>query len=298
MRTTARRLQSASPHELVISNIARRVLGLIREAYEAPASDETAAAAPSKHSRRSTNQSSDLFAGLDGRTSSLATDAPLDAIREDVLEGLGLLLDELRASDSQVADSALDHIHAAEILLTYGSSLTIQKFLLAAARKRKFTVIVAEGYPNQHRATHETVVNGLSVYDDEEDRNVRLKTLRAAGVSVILVPESAVFALMSQVSKVLLPIHVGFPNGGFVGAAGCNMIAQAAQEHRVPVVALGAVYKLSPEYPYDPEALEEVGDTMAIAGYDDDAFPEGVKVVNPVTEYVGPDLVDLWVTNM
>lgn len=281
----------------MISNIARRVLGLIREAYEAPASDETEPTI--KPSKRSTNPSSDLFSGLDGSISTLTTDAPLGTIREDVLEGLGLLLDELRASDSQVADSALDHIHAAEILLTYGSSLTVQKFLLAAAKKRKFTVIVVEGYPNQHRATHETAMHGLSVYDDEEARNVRLpKTLSAAGVSVILVPESAVFALMSQVSKVLLPIQVGFPNGGFVGAAGCSMIAQAAQEHRVPVVALGAVYKLSPEHPYDPEGLEEVGDSMAIAGYDDDAFPEGVEVLNPVTEYVSPELVDLWVTNM
>lgn len=280
-----------------MGNIVRRVLGLIREAYDAPADEEKETSEPSTKQKKRIAQGSKLLAGLNGENAEGLKDVSMSKIKEDVLEGLELLLDEIRAADGQVADSALDHIRANETVMTYGSSLTVQRFLLAAAKRRKFTLLQVEAYPNQYHATQETTVYGFNVYDDERDSKQRLKPLIAAGVTVVIIPDSTVFAVMPQVSKVLLPIHTGFPNGGFVGAAGCEMIAQAAKAHRVSVIALGAIYKLSPVQPCDIDALTETGETGPVLNGGRE-LPADVEVMNPITDYVAPDLVDLFVTNM
>lgn len=46
-----------------------------------------------------------------------------------------------------IAAQALEHIHSNEVIMTIGSSRTVEAFLREAARKRKFHVIVAECAP-------------------------------------------------------------------------------------------------------------------------------------------------------
>lgn len=154
-------------------------------------------------------------------------------VKAEVIDGIKELLDELEVVDSQIAESALDHIHSNEIILTHTSSQTVQRFLAAAARKRKFTVVVAEAYPNDHLSTHGTIVNGgRKIGDDEEVRSAcqlflgtsaymtggpllttmlqgdeRWRPLTSQGITVILIPDSAVFALMSRINKVIIAPH-------------------------------------------------------------------------------------------
>lgn len=73
-------------------------------------------------------------------------------IRAEAGEAIGEIIDELDTADDQIAGYALDHIHAGEVILTYTASVTVQKFLLKAAGKRKFTVICVEAFPNEHEA--------------------------------------------------------------------------------------------------------------------------------------------------
>lgn len=218
-------------------------------------------------------------------------------IKAEVIDGIKELLDELEVVDTQIAESALDHIHSNEIILTHTSSQTVQKFLIAAAKKRKFTVFHAEAYPNDHLATHATIVNGGSGSHDD-DSGERWKALTSLGIKVILIPDSAVFALMSRINKVILAPHTILANGSLIAAAGASGIAQAAKEHRVPVVVLSGVYKLSPVYPFDSAELLEQGDPGKVVGFEEGDFIEGVDVVNPVFDHVGSELVDLYVTNL
>jgi translation initiation factor eIF-2B subunit beta len=43
---------------------------------------------------------------------------------------------------------AIQHIHSNEVIMTFGLSKTVAEFLIAAARKRKFDVIVAQSAPS------------------------------------------------------------------------------------------------------------------------------------------------------
>lgn len=219
-------------------------------------------------------------------------------IRAEVLDGIGEIIDELGQVDDQIAGYALDHIHSNEIILTHTSSTTVQKFLLKAAAKRKFTVIHAESYPNNHEATHSTV-SGASAGDDEPlSIESFQKPLIAMGITVILIPDSAVFALMSRVNKVILGTHSVLANGGLVAAAGTRVISRAAKVHQTPVVVVIGVYKLSPVYPFDFDSLIEYGDASKVIGYEDGDLVDQIDVQNPLYDYVPAELVDLYITNL
>jgi translation initiation factor eIF-2B subunit beta len=215
-------------------------------------------------------------------------------IKAEVIDGIKELLDELEVVDTQIAESALDHIHSNEIILTHTSSQTVQKFLVAAAKKRKFTVFHAEAFPNDHLATHATILNGGSGSEDDE----KWKPLTSLGIKVILIPDTAVFALMSRVNKVLLAPHTVLANGSLIAAAGASVIAQAAKEHHVPVVVLSGVYKLSPVYPFGLEESGEMGDPSKVVGFEEGELVEGLDVVNPVFDFVRSEWVDLYVMNL
>jgi translation initiation factor eIF-2B subunit beta len=214
-------------------------------------------------------------------------------IKPDVIDGLRELLEELEIVDGQISEFALEHIHSDEIILTHTSSITVQRFLLAAAKKRKFTVVHVEGYPNESDDVHNTLLNGAL-----SDEDTRFAALTNLGITVILIPDSAVFAIMSRVNKVILATHSVLANGGLVAACGAKMIAQAAKMHQTPVVVLSGVYKLSPIYPFDVSELIEYGDAGTVAKYEDRAFVEKVDVVNPLYDYVEADLVDLYISNL
>ena len=220
-------------------------------------------------------------------------------LRAEVIEGIEEIIDELDQVDDQIASYALEHIHSNEIILTYSSSATVQKFLLKAATKRKFTVIHAESFPNNHEATHATVM-GRSEPDAEDEMAADRfsKPLTAAGITVVLIPDAAVFALMSRVNKVILGTHVVLANGGLVAAAGAKVIAKAAQMHKTPVVVVTGVYKLSPMYPFDFDSLIEYGNAGKVFGYEEGDLVEKVDVENPLFDYVPAELVDLYITNL
>jgi len=139
---------------------------------------------------------------------------------------------------------------------------------------------------------------------DEVPQEQFQKTLAQAGINVILIPDAAVYAIMSRVNKVILGTHAVLANGGLLAVAGARTIAKAARDHSTPVVVVSGVYKLSPMYPYDWEALVEVGDPGKVVPWESlGEIGEGggekvVGVLNPVFDYVPAELVDLYVTNL
>ncbi|KAJ5562200.1 hypothetical protein N7535_003344 [Penicillium sp. DV-2018c] len=333
-----RRLVAAQPREMVVGNIVRRVLGLIRDEAEddrdaefalgdigaesqpqtprshddasVPLDRDSLGLRPDERSTRPPLTSMFSLLSLPEPENSLASSgastpngqppskAPVKDVRAEVLEGIGEIIDELGQVDDQIAAYALDHIHSNEIILTHTSSTTVQKFLLKAAAKRKFTVIHAESYPNNHEDTHATVSGRAVREDDSLGVEAFQKPLIEHGITVILIPDSAVFAIMSRVNKVILGTHSVLANGGLVAAAGTRIIARAAKVHQTPVVVVSGVYKLSPVYPFDFDSLIEYGDPSKVLPYEDGALIEQIDVQNPIYDYVPAELIDLYITNL
>lgn len=220
--------------------------------------------------------------------------------RAEILEAITEIVDELDQADEQVAGYALDHISPQEAILTYSTSPVVQRFLLKAATKRKFTVIQAESFPNSHKAVH-AAVTGSKLPEGYEDLDTESfsKPLTALGITVLLVPDSAMFALMSRVNKVIVSAVGVLSNGSIVAAAGVKPLVTAAKFHRVPVIVLAETYKLSPVVPYDPFEFVDYGDVQRIVPYQDREMQLGLQdVQNPVTDFVESQYIDLFVTNL
>ncbi|KAJ5151869.1 hypothetical protein N7492_010164 [Penicillium capsulatum] len=340
VQSVGKRLMAAQPREMVVGNIVRRVLGLIRDEAEDDRDADLSLSEVGTESQPQTPRAFDdasmpldrdaLSVRPDGDRSSrppltsmfsllshpepenslpgtpgsqspsgrVPGGGPSKDIRAEALDGISEIIDELGQVDDQIAAYALDHIHSNEIILTHTSSTTVQKFLLKAAAKRKFTVIHAESYPNNHEATHATVSG--SAFGDGNNLSFESfqKPLIASGITVILIPDSAVFALMSRVNKVILGTHTVLANGGLVAAAGTRVIARAAKVHQTPVVVVSGVYKLSPVYPFDFDSLIEYGDASKVLSYEDGDLVDQIDVQNPLYDYVPAELVDLYITNL
>lgn len=221
--------------------------------------------------------------------------------RAEVVEGIQEILEEVNQADDQIAGYALEHIHSNEIILTYAYSTAVQKFLLRAALKRKFTVVHAEGFSNNHERVHAATigkVKGEIESDEGLNPNLFQKSLAAAGITVILVPDSGIFALMSRVNKVILGSHTVLANGDLVATAGTKIVASAARMHRTPVVILSGVYKLSSIYPFNIDLMMEAGDPSKVIGYDEGELMDKVDIENPLFDLVPAELVDLYITNL
>ena len=347
VKKDGKQLIDANPKLVVVANIVRRVLGIIRDEIdslikegqlppnalpgsttpkfapdvsvpvrrsETEAGEITEAQSDKAMSRASSNKSKahasaqfaapaismfDLLAYPEQSVSPQPTSPHTEPVRQkdlksEVLSATNEFMDELGQADDQIASYALDHIHANEVVLTYGASETVQAFLLKAASKRKFTVINVECYPNHHTEAHK-YATGANTSDETGSMK---KSLTGLGIEVVVVPDSNIYALMSRVNKVILPTHAVMVNGGVVGDAGVGLIAQAARVHKIPVLVLSAVYKLSPVYPFDTEALVEYGDPAALLRPEDMHLLGRVAVVNPLTEYVAPEQIDLYITNL
>ncbi|KAL4968995.1 translation initiation factor eIF2B subunit beta [Aspergillus stella-maris] len=336
VQSVGRRLIAAQPREMVVGNIVRRVLGLIRDEAEDDRDGDFTLSDADSESQPQTPRGGDGPLDFRPDGSDRGSSKPMPSahpvsmfsllshpetenslpcspasgsprlpghtqnkdIRAEVLDGINEIIDELGQVDDQIAAYALDHIHSNEIILTHTSSTTVQKFLLKAAAKRKFTVIHAESYPNNHEATHATVSGAAPTDDELLSTESFQKPLIAHGITVILIPDSAVFALMSRVNKVILGTHSVLANGGLVAAAGTRVIARAAKVHQTPCVVVSGVYKLSPVYPFDFDSLIEYGDSSKVIPYEDGDLVDQIDVQNPLYDYVPAELVDLYITNL
>lgn len=206
-----------------------------------------------------------------------------DKLRENVMEAIEEVRGELKDLHKNINDQATQHIHNGEIILTYAYSSTVEWFLkTAAAKKRNFQVIVCEGAP--HFGGH-----------------AMAKSLAEAGIDTTVIHDAAIFAIMARVNKVLLPAHAVLANGGLVAPSGCNIVALAAKQNSVPVVAVAGMFKLCPLYPHEgQDTLNDLISPSSVVDYSlmGDPVLSEVEFVNPVHDYITPQLIDLYVTNI
>ncbi|KAL8695301.1 MAG: hypothetical protein Q9218_000200 [Villophora microphyllina] len=219
-------------------------------------------------------------------------------LRAEVIEGIEEIIDELNQVDDQIAGYASDHIYSNEVVLTYSPSATIRKFLLKAASKRRFTVVCVENSSRNVQDIHPAATRNASSQDDKVTVDIMQRSLTAVGITVLMVPHSAVYALMSRVSKVLLDSHLVLADGGLLAAAGGKVVVRTANMHRTPVIVLSGVYKLSPILVSDPDSLIEYGNPGGVISSDQSNVMEKIATENPLHDYIPANSVDLYITNL
>ncbi|CAI5718744.1 unnamed protein product [Peronospora effusa] len=282
IRQLGHMLTKAHAHELTIGNVVRRVLYIIREEHSnalklssmdttAPVSVCSSTSSSSRNMNLSRSLGTILTPGTDTDLS-----IPIADLKLSVMEGIAELVDEIDSLHVNIADQAMEYIHTDEVILTFGLSLSVEAFLKTAAKKRSFKVIVVESAPslNGQRTAH---------------------ALAESGIDVTVIPDSAVFALMARVNKVVVPAAAVVANGGLIAQSGLQNIALAAKKCSVPVVCVAGLIKLSPLYAHDLDVLSELLAPSSIYSYEDTV--DNLEVLNPAYDYVPPECVRIFITN-
>lgn len=235
--------------ETAAGNMTRRVMRIIRDECQNFSLQV-------QQLQRTSNQDDTIDSNKD-ETEDTYLDLDLNqTVKENILEGIEQeLMNELELSSKSIAQQAVDYVQSEEIILTLGKSKVIESFLKHAAvgtktGRRKFNVIVVELAP---------------FYSGRE----MAKSLNKANIEALILPDSAVFAIMSRVNKVIIGCHSMMANGGIKAPAGSHSIALAAKHYSVPLIVCCPMYKLTPEYlvSHDSAAFRRFSNLHA-------AFPE------------------------
>jgi translation initiation factor eIF-2B subunit beta len=323
LRSVAEQLHIANPKELSSGNIIRRIIKLINEEYSAavvahmsqPATPMAASpgsgggsgsftptgyfdeqAAPkelrlsdfvaARHVRDQLERSgSSNLIDFGGKARELEREFERQAakLKPVLVQAIDEVINELETTHEDVARGAKEHIHSSEVILTLGHSRTVEAFLKSAFRDRKFTVIVLESAPS---FLGQPMAAALANH----------------GIPTLLVPDSSLHAVMPRVTKVIFGAHSVSANGGLIALAGSLSCALAARTHAKPVVVTTGQFKFAPSWNLDGgfDALDFQGPGPVI-GYDHNGGGggyEGVSVVDPHYDYLRPELINLYVTNV
>ncbi|KAF3972289.1 hypothetical protein CMV_004201 [Castanea mollissima] len=325
VRDVGEKLIAANPIELAVGNIVRRVLHIIREEDHSNARDavegfrlsvggdndyiveqdhlnlsaaaQSSLCRPSLHAllERSPDSETTYFTATseddsEEKSKSLDQNAKSLKFRRKVISAVNDLIEDINTCHLMIAELAVKHIHHNKVILTFGRSRTVKEFLCAAKeKKRSFGVFVAEGAPKYQG-------------------HLLAKELAARGLQTTVITDSAVFAMISRVNMVIVGVHAVMANGGVIGPVGLNMVALAARKHAVPFVVVTGTHKLCPLYPNNPGVpLNEMRSPSEVLSFEqfsdcmDYRIGTGAPqllVVNPAFDYVPPELVSLFITDI
>lgn len=126
----------------------------------------------------------------------------------------------------------------------------VVEFFQAAAKKRQFKVIVAESAPS---------LNGQTLAHQ----------LALSAIDVTVIPDSAVFAIMARVNKVIIPAFAVLADGGLIAQSGLHNITLAAKTISIPVICVTSLITLCPVYAHDVDTRNELGNPAQIIEYQD-----------------------------
>ena len=129
-------------------------------------------------------------------------------------------------------------------------------------------------------------------------------SLAKEGIDVTVIPDSAIFAMMGRVNKVLLGCHAGnwflffvilvMADGSLIAVTGSKPMAIAAKHHSTPVVVCTGLFKLTPLHPHDSDAFN-----LFVSPNETHLASDGTKQdsLQPFYDYVEANLVNLFITN-
>ncbi|KAI1380780.1 nagb/rpia/CoA transferase-like protein [Hypoxylon crocopeplum] len=324
IQLVGRKLVAAQPHELVIGNIVKRVLGLIRDealedrnetgndspSGETPTLPPSIEAVPLEKTSRlpslamvgsfaRTQSMFNLLSDPDftpspGSTPKLGSGASspqrlpqstnVKAFRSEVIDGIEEILEEIRQVDEQVQTYSEIMIHPGDYILVHQPSRTVQKFLTRAASKRKFTVFL--------------VVDPSTASSADDPYASLRKSLSSGGSSVVNIMNVGLMAYMSRVNKVILSARAITSQGGVIVDSGAAVIARAARALGRTVIVLGGVYKLSPDSRFHHAESIEWGDPSKYVNFADGTMVGQVRVKNAVAEFIPTEFVNTYITNL
>lgn len=157
-----------------------------------------------------------------------------------ILEKLNSFLEErIQCAGDNIARRITSLVRDNDVILTFGTSALIRKVIVAAARKKKFDLVVVDTRP---------LGEGLRTLSSLP-KNVRCQYVPLSGASHV----------MKRVSRVILGASCLMANGSMLAPAGSAMVASLARARQIPVVVAVESFKFSEKVQLDSMVFNELG---------------------------------------
>ena len=176
-----------------------------------------------------------------------------------------------------------DLINEGDIILTSNYSQQVAEILIENAKTKKFKVLVAESIP-------------LFVKKSQAENLIK------KGIDTTIIEDDDIYDVMNKLTKVKVLIggRAILVNGGLITYGGAYNICLAANMFSIPVIVAGGSTKLTPMYDFKHELYNEFLSPDLIFGknvkYEGDI--SGVQFNNPSFDYVPPNLITMYATNI
>lgn len=144
------------------------------------------------------------------------------------------LSETLQSSYNSIAMYGPEYLFSRDSILVCGYSKSTLKFLAEAAKrdknsgdKKKFNVFVVE---------HAPLYDGIKMANQLKEQQIG---------NVIIIPDSAIFAIMPIITKIVIPANVVLASGGVISFSLTSVIALAAKRYSTPLIVLYWSLKLA-----------------------------------------------------
>jgi translation initiation factor eIF-2B subunit beta len=196
-----------------------------------------------------------------------------DPLRDRMQQVIDELLGSIEATYENIAKHSSRFLVAREVVMTLGRSQAVAAFL--TQHRTDATIVVPERAPEY---------DGWSV----------AAALQRHGLRVMVIPDSAIFAILPKITKIIVAAHAVLANGGIVGYSLSHSIALAAKHHSTPFIALYSHIKLSKTMPGPGKVFTALYHPGNVA-LDKQPTEENLVTMNPDGDYVPPELITLMI---
>eukprot|EP00064_Thunnus_orientalis_P003466 superscaffoldBa00000282_g3475 len=123
-------------------------------------------------------------------------------------------------------------------------------------------------------------------------------SLSEAGIETTVIADAAIFAVMSRVNKVIIGTQTVLANGGLRAVNGTHTLALAAKHHSTPLIVCAPMFKLSPQFPNEEDTFHKFVSPHEVLPFTEGEILSKVNVHCPVFDYVPPELITLFISNI
>ena len=218
----------------------------------------------------------------------LKLDIPItEANKENILKRIDDLILEIDSISSSIIEQKelKDLINDGDTILTSNYSQQVTEIIIENAKTKKFQVLVAESLPLFNKKSQS-------------------ENLIKKGIDITIIDDNDIFDAMNKLKltrgKVIIGARAFLVNGGLITYGSAYNICLAANLLSIPVIAVGGTTKLTPIYSFRHDLYNEFLSPDLIFGknlkYEGDI--SGIQFNNPSLDYVPPELITMYVTNI
>lgn len=223
----------------------------------------------------------ELFVRFVTRTALASSEYDFGEMRRLIIERGETLARTTVEARSKIAKIGAPFVEAGGVVLTTGFSRVVVALLLAAARTRHFSVMVAESHP-------------------EGEGHKTARQLAEAGVPVTLIEDAAVAYAMSRCQLCLCGAAAVLESGGVISKTGTYQMAIVAHAMKKPFYVASESTKFTRLFPlsqHDLPGHETSREHAAFVGRKEPAPPNLTKE-KPSRDYTPPSYITMLFTDL